>query len=112
MKDRPGGFQRGDARERTRRDLERLQRRERDGGVWKSLALIGSVGWPIVLSAVSGAALGRALDRHFGLGVRCSLMLLGLGTAFGTWIAFRSLREDSREDSRRNSRRNSRGGSR
>lgn len=92
MTQRPNGFRRGDARERTRRDLARLQRRNHDGGLWRSLALIGSVGWPIVLSALAGAVLGRALDRHFGMGIRCTLMLLGLGTAFGTWIAFRSVR--------------------
>jgi predicted F0F1-ATPase subunit len=100
MTERPGRFHRGNARERTRRDLDRWQRREPDAGFWRSLALIGSVGWPIVLSAVSGAALGRALDRHFGMGIRCSLMLLGLGTAFGTWIAFRTLQGDSRGDRR------------
>ncbi|HSB20580.1 MAG TPA: AtpZ/AtpI family protein [Anaeromyxobacteraceae bacterium] len=90
-------FAREDARERTRRDVARL--RQREAGVrrfWRSLALIGSVGWPIVLLAAGGALLGRQLDVRWGTGVRFSLMLLALGTASGTWIAFRALGRDGR----------------
>lgn len=89
-------FRRADARDRTRRDLDRLRRREPGGGFWRSLALIGSVGWPIVLLATGGALLGRYLDTHWGTNIRFTLMLLTLGTALGTFIAFRTLRGNGR----------------
>lgn len=83
---------RGDARERTRRDLDRFRQREPGGHFWRSLALIGSVGWPIVLLATGGALLGRSLDGRLGGGVRFTLILLTLGTVLGSSIAYRSLR--------------------
>ena len=88
------GLRRGDTRDRTRRDLERLRRRRSGGHFWSSLALIGSVGWPIVLLATGGALLGRYLDQRWGGGIRMTLMLITLGTAAGTLIAYRSVRGD------------------
>lgn len=87
---------RGDTRRRTREDVERFRRRDPEGRFWHSLALVGSVGWPIVLLGTGGALLGRYLDARYGLGVRLTLMLLTLGTAVGTALAFRALREDRR----------------
>jgi predicted F0F1-ATPase subunit len=87
-------FVRGDARERTRRDIDRFRRRERGSGFWHSLALVGSVGWPIVLLATGGALLGRYCDERFATGVRFTLMLLTMGAALGSFIAYRSLRGD------------------
>jgi predicted F0F1-ATPase subunit len=79
---------RGEADSRARRDLERLHRRDDSGSWWRSLALIGSVGWPIVTLALAGTLIGRALDRHFASGIHLTLMLLVLGTALGTRIAY------------------------
>jgi predicted F0F1-ATPase subunit len=87
-------FRRSDARARTRRDVDRRRGREPEGRFWRSLALIGSVGWPIVLLATSGALLGRYLDARWEAGVRCTLVLLTVGTVAGTWIAFRALRRN------------------
>jgi len=78
--------------ERTRRDIERLRRREPGGGFARSLALIGSVGWPIVLSATGAAFAGRYLDARLATGVRATLILITLGTVFGCIVAYRSVR--------------------
>jgi ATP synthase protein I len=80
-------------RERTRRDLDRLQRREPGGGFWRGLALVGSVGWPIVLLATGGALLGHYLDVRWGTGIRWALILVTAGAVAGSWMAYRSLRE-------------------
>ena len=82
---------RGDLRERTRMDAARFKKRG-PHRFWRSLALIGSVGWPIALGSVGGALLGRALDRHFGSGIRFTLILLTLGTALATFVAFRAVK--------------------
>ena len=82
---------RGDTRARTGRDLERLARR-RSTGLAGSIALIGSVGWPIVLLAVGGGLLGRYLDSRWHLGIAATLILLFLGVVLGSYIAYRSVR--------------------
>lgn len=92
MAERDPDLRRPDARSRTRRDLDRLRRREPATHFWRSMALIGSVGWPIVILATGGALLGHHLDARFGTGIRFTLILLTLGTAFGCFAAYRSLR--------------------
>lgn len=89
-----GALRRPDVRERTRHDLARFQRREPGHRFWRSLALVGSVGWPIVLLAIGGALLGRSLDGRFGTGIRLTLILLTVGTAVGCTLAARSVRGD------------------
>lgn len=96
MRDSADRFKRGDPRARAARDFERLARREPGGRFWRSVGLIGSVGWPIVLLATGGAFGGRYLDMRWGTGVRFTLLLLFVGTAVGTGLAFRSVRENGR----------------
>jgi ATP synthase protein I len=87
----PDRFSRGDIEARSRRDLERRRARGNDD-FWRALAMIGSVGWPIVLLTLGGALLGRVCDTHWHTGVRFTLMLLALGASLGTWAAFRTVR--------------------
>ena len=94
MAERTPSLRRPDARERTRRDIDRFRKRDRGGRFWHSLALVGSVGWPIVLLATGGALLGRYCDERFATGVRFTLMLLTMGATLGSFIAYRSLRGD------------------
>jgi len=82
---------RQDARDRTGRDLERLARR-RPAGLAASIALIGSVGWPIVLLGVGGGLLGRWLDQLWHLRIAATLVLLLAGVAAGSYIAYRAVR--------------------
>ena len=82
---------RGDTRDRTGRDLARLARR-RPPGLAASIALIGSVGWPIVLLGVGGGLAGRYLDRAWHLGVTATVLLLVGGVGLGSYIAYRSVR--------------------
>jgi ATP synthase protein I len=87
-------LRRGDPRDQTRRDVDRFRRRSAAGRFWRSLSLIGSVGWPIVLLATGGALLGRSVDARLQTGVHFTLALLTLGTTLGCFIAYRALRED------------------
>jgi len=93
MVDREPIGRRPDVLDRTKRDVDRFHKRETSGRFWRSLALVGSVGWPIVLLAIGGAMLGRHLDQRFASGVRFTLVLLTVGTSAGVLIAFRTLRE-------------------
>ena len=74
----------------------RHQRRDRSPqSFWRSLGVLGMVGWPIALATVGGAWLGRLLDRHWHTGVRFTLMLLTLGVMMGSYTAWRTLKERS-----------------
>lgn len=83
---------RGDIEARTRSDADRWSK-AKPASFWRSLALVGSVGWPIAGGAVAGAFLGRALDRAFDTGIHLTLIGLVLATAAGTFAALRSLRK-------------------
>lgn len=88
-------LERGDAKERTERDLKRLSRRQPGHRFFHAVALIGSVGWPIVLLATGGALFGRWLDQQWHTGIHFAGGLLTLGAALGTYVAFRALRGGS-----------------
>ncbi len=83
---------RADASERTRRDVARMQRRESERHFWQSLSLLGSVGWPIALLSIGGAALGRVIDLRWGTGARVTFALLSLGVAMGSGLAWRAVK--------------------
>lgn len=84
---------RPDARRSFERDVGRFERAERTGATfWRSLSLLGAVGWSIALPASAGAWLGHRLDTRFGTGVRFTLMLLVAGVLLGGSIAWRVVR--------------------
>lgn len=79
----------GDA---VRRDADRMARRENSRrSFWRSLNVLGMVGWPIAAGAVGGAMLGRWIDLRQEWGVRCTLMFLTLGVLMGSWIAWKTV---------------------
>jgi ATP synthase protein I len=72
----------------------RWSRREPAGrSFWRSLSVLGTVGWSIALPAVAGAWLGHRLDLRWESGVRFTLMLLFAGVILGSVIAWRVVRE-------------------
>lgn len=85
----PDGHERGDIRGRLRRDLQRHTARESQDTFWRSLAVLGTVGWPVALLAVNGVLLGRAIDSAVGTGVQFTLLLLVVGVAVGSIAAWR-----------------------
>lgn len=90
MRTRP--HRRPDPRRALRRDLSGYTRREPGHrSFWRSLGVLGMVGWPIVLLTVGGALLGRILDGRWGSGIRFTLMLLTLGALIGSVVAWHAL---------------------
>jgi ATP synthase protein I len=85
---------RPDAQRSLERDVGRLERREPSAAsFWRSLSVLGTVGWSISLPAVAGAWLGHWLDVKFDSGVRFTLMLLVAGVMLGSVVAWRVVRE-------------------
>ena len=90
---RGGEARRPELRARLGRDLSRYARRERDATTfWRSLAIIGSVGWPIVMTMVGGALGGRWLDAQWNTGIRLTLIMLVGGALLGMAIAWNLVR--------------------
>ncbi|MCA9266363.1 MAG: AtpZ/AtpI family protein [Planctomycetales bacterium] len=83
---------RADMRAALRRDRKRLARREvGHRSFWRSLGVLGMVGWPIAGGAGGGAWLGRLLDERFDTGVRYTLILLTLGCLCGCLAAWKAV---------------------
>ena len=97
MADRSGQASRDgrpDARRSLERDFGRLGRRESSAAsFWRSLSVLGTVGWSIAVPAAAGAWLGHRLDVRFASGVRFTLMFLVAGVMLGSVVAWRVVRE-------------------
>lgn len=80
---------RTDPRDAVRRDRSRLERREKGHrSFWRSLNVLGMVGWPIAVGSVGGTLLGRYLDTRFDSGARCTLSLMLTGMMIGCFAAW------------------------
>jgi ATP synthase protein I len=88
---------RPDLRAQLRRDVRRYERREPGGpSFWRSLSMLGAVGWPIVIATVGGAFAGRWLDARWETGIRYTVMLLVVGAIAGVVIAWQLVQPRSK----------------
>lgn len=76
--------------EQVRRYRERRARAQREGrrSIGQDLALAGVIGWTLVIPALLGVYVGRALDRHFRSGLFWTLGLLVAGIVLGCILAW------------------------
>ncbi len=63
-------------------------RRDRSGGVWFGLGMMGLVGWSVVVPTLLGAALGVWLDKHHPGAHSWTLALLVAGLMLGCFNAW------------------------
>ena len=77
----------------VRRVREQRARASREGrrSIGEDLALIGVIGWTVVIPTLIGIYLGRWLDRWFGSGVFWTLALLVVGVTLGCALAWQRL---------------------
>lgn len=93
----PGPFRRTDPRASVKRDLNRLAHREPgDASFWRSLGVIGAVGWPIVIASVGGALAGRWLHARWNTGLWVTALLVGAGAVLGMAVAWRLIQPRQR----------------
>jgi ATP synthase protein I len=84
-----GNHRRTDVRQALRRDLVRHARREPGQATfWRSLGVLGTIGWSIGLATGGGTLLGRSLDVQWHTGIRWTLSLLLLGVVLGSVVAW------------------------
>ena len=81
-------------RELARQAAQRERaRREGPPTLAKQLAMVGALGWTLVLPILGGAALGRWLDEISGRGITFSAGLIVAGAALGFWMLWRRMHE-------------------
>ena len=79
---------------RTRQELRERWRREGERSLGRNLAMIGALGWTIVLPTLAGIFAGRWLDRFFATGVFWTLGLLVAGLAIGCTLAWKRMHSE------------------
>ncbi len=85
-KPRPDGeLQRAVERRRAR---DEKWRREGERPLARNLALVGTLGWLIVVPTLLGTVAGRALDKIAGTGITLTSALLVVGVVAGCWLAW------------------------
>lgn len=79
--------------EEVRRHRERRARAQRESrrSIGQDLALVGVIGWTLVIPALLGIYAGRMLDRRFHSGVFWTLGLLVAGLVLGCVLAWQRL---------------------
>lgn len=80
----------------VRKRQERRERWQREGerSLGQNLAMIGALGWTIVVPTLLGIFAGRWLDRTFNSGVFWTLGLLVAGLAAGCTFAWRRMHSE------------------
>lgn len=74
-------------RERERRRWEE----EGERSVWQNLAMLGALGWLIVIPTLVGLAVGRWLDRTFETGITLTAAGIFLGVCAGGVLAWQRM---------------------
>jgi ATP synthase protein I len=79
---------------RTREERRARWQREGERSIGQNLAMIGALGWTIVVPTLIGIFAGRWLDRHFGMGIFWTLGLLVVGLAIGCTFAWKRMHSE------------------
>ena len=84
----------GELERAVERRRERRAKWEREGErpLARNMALVGTLGWLVVVPAVLGALGGHVIDHHARTGVTFTLALIFAGTALGCWLAWSHVR--------------------
>ena len=79
---------------KTRQERRERWQREGERSLGRNLAMIGALGWTIVLPTLVGIFAGRWLDRSFATGVFWTLGLLVAGLAIGCTLAWKRMHSE------------------
>ncbi len=91
MSQEPGNPERLEQAVRTQQQRRERWQREGERPLGQNLAMIGALGWTIVLPILLGIFVGRWLDRSFNSGVFWTLGLLVAGLAAGCTLAWKRM---------------------
>jgi ATP synthase protein I len=76
-----------------RRDQRARWQREGERPLAQNLAMIGALGWLVVVPALAGIFLGQWLDRREGTGLTFTAALLVAGVVLGAALAWQRMHD-------------------
>ncbi len=79
---------------RQRQQRRELSQREGERSLGQNLAMIGALGWTIVVPTLLGIFVGRWLDQTFNSGIFWTLSLLVAGLTAGCAFAWRRMHSE------------------
>jgi ATP synthase protein I len=79
---------------KTRQERRERWQREGERSIGQNLAMIGVLGWTIVLPTLLGLFAGRWLDRQFHMGIFWTLGLLVVGLTIGCLLAWKRMHSE------------------
>ncbi len=79
---------------KTRQERRERWQREGERSIGQNLAMVGVLGWTIVLPTLLGLFAGRWLDRQFHMGIFWTLGLLVVGLTAGCMLAWRRMHSE------------------
>jgi len=79
---------------RLRQQRQERGRREGERSIGQNFAMIGALGWTVVVPILIGIFLGRWLDRTFGSGIFWTLGLLVAGLTLGCWLGWNRMHRE------------------
>lgn len=95
----------GEGEEMVRRVEERTARATGGGrnyrAFWRPVALVGLIGWTVVVPMLVGIAVGAWIDRTWPSRYSWTLMLLTAGLGLGCYSAWMRVQEAQREGKRK-----------
>ena len=83
-----------DAAVRKRRERRARWLTDGERSIGQNLAMIGAIGWTIVVPTLIGVFAGRWLDRHLASGIFWTLGLLVLGLSAGCALAWQRMHRE------------------
>lgn len=80
----------------VRKRRERRKQSESDGerSLGRNFAVMGMLGWTIVVPTLLGLFAGRWLDQRYDTGIQFTAGLLVLGVAVGCYLAWRRIQRE------------------
>lgn len=94
MTTEPPDHEQLEAAVRQRQARRERWQREGERSIGRNLAMIGMLGWTIVLPTLAGIFIGRWLDRSFHSGIFWTLGLLVAGLVAGCSMAWRRMHSE------------------
>jgi ATP synthase protein I len=73
------------------------RRRQGDRGYWRPMALIGVVGWTVVVPMLIGIAIGTWIDHRWPSRFSWTLMLLVAGLGIGCVMAWTRIKREQED---------------
>ncbi len=80
-------------REAIRKRRERRERWQREGErtIGQNLAMIGALGWAVVIPTLLGVVIGHWLDKRMQSGIFCTACFLVIGLVIGCVLAWKQI---------------------